>query len=289
MKTLSKLRGVIWISTTLLAFFMTAATASPAPKSINRIVAAGGSITEIIYALGAEEQLVAVDTSSLFPLSAMNLPKIGYYRQLSTEGVLSMNPSHVIAASGVGPESVMTQIKGAGVDMTVIEQLKSVEGVQRLITRVADIVGRQEEARLLNQHIQIEIEQLTSNRRPTGKKMVFLMSAGEGGLMAAGNNTMPQLILDLLKVENPFLTLDGFKPVSIEALLLADPNVILMPQHQVKGRTKELLCRTNELKFWAERHGCQLFFVDSLSFLGLTPRLPDALADTLSILENSGG
>lgn len=259
------------------------------PSSSNlRIVSAGGSITEVIYALGAQEQLVAADTSSLYPQAAKELPKIGYYRQLNTEGVLSMNPSHVIAASGAGPQSVITQIKGAGVNTTLIKQPKTVEGVKDLIMAIATIVGKEPEARKLNKRIEEQVTSLTANRHSTDQKVVFLMSAGDRGLIAAGRNTMPQTIMALLKINNPYEDLDGFKPVSIESLLLADPSIILMPEHQVKGRSKDALCSTSELKFWAQRHGCQLFFIDSLSFLGLTPRLPDALSDTLDILEHVG-
>ena len=265
-----------------LAFVLCQFSAQAEPK---RIVSAGGSITEIIYALGAEDQLVAVDTSSLFPLNAMKLPKIGYYRQLNTEGVLSMAPSHMIAAAGAGPEAVLEQIKGSGVDLRVIEQSKSVEGIERLISSVGDIVGREAEADSLNKSIRSKVDALTFDRSPQSDKVVFLMSVGERGLVAAGDNTVPQLIMGLLQIENPFTDLEGFKPVSIESLLLVDASYIFMPTHQVNGRTKEVLCESSELKFWAERHGCQLHFVDSLSFLGLTPRLPEALEKTLSIVD----
>ena len=252
-----------------------------------RIITAGGSITEIVYALGAQDQLVAADTSSLYPSGVLTVPKVGYYRQLSTEGVLSMNPSHVIAASGAGPQSVLTQIESAGVDMTILEQPKTVKGIQGLISAVGTIVDKEAEAKALNNRIEQQIVSLTSVRHSENEKVVFLMSAGDRGLMAAGDNTMPQLIMELLNIKNPYASLEGFKPISIESLLSADPGVILMPQHQVNGRTKEAICQTNELKFWASVHGCQLFFVDSLSFLGLTPRLPDALAETLAILEGT--
>ncbi len=252
-----------------------------------RIVTAGGSITEIVYALGAEEQLVAVDTSSLYPVRAMSLPKVGYYRQLNTEGVLSMNPSHVIAASGAGPQAVLSQIESTGVDITIIDQPKTVKGIQELISAIAAIVGKDVEAKLLNEQIEDRVTLLTSSRQSNGEKVVFLMSAGDTGLVAAGDNTIPQLIMELLDVNNPFQSLEGFKPVSVEALLAADPSVILIPEYQVNGRTKESICESNELRFWAKEHGCQLFFVDSLSFLGLTPRLPNALADTLAILEDA--
>jgi ABC-type hemin transport system substrate-binding protein len=85
-----------------------------------RVVSVGGAITEIIYALGAEKKLVAVDTTSLHPKAALLLPKVGYMRTLSAEGVLSMRPSLVLATSEAGPPPVIAQLKSAGVKLDIV-------------------------------------------------------------------------------------------------------------------------------------------------------------------------
>src|SRR5262245_22113483 len=56
----------------------------------SRIVSVGGAVTEILYAIGLEDRIVAVDTTSLYPQSATGKPKVGYMRQLSPEGVLGL-------------------------------------------------------------------------------------------------------------------------------------------------------------------------------------------------------
>ncbi len=69
-----------------------------------RIVSIGGAVTEILYALGAEDRIVAVDTTSLYPPKAMaDKPNVGYMRQLLAEGVLGLNPQLVLAIAGSGP------------------------------------------------------------------------------------------------------------------------------------------------------------------------------------------
>ena len=68
------------------------------------IIAIGGSITEIIYALGAEDKLVAVDSTSMYPASALERhPDVGYMRALSAEPVLSVNPDVILAIDDAGP------------------------------------------------------------------------------------------------------------------------------------------------------------------------------------------
>src|SRR3954447_19880065 len=64
-----------------------------------RIVSIGGAITEILYALGFEDRLARVDSTTLYPAAALrDKPNVGYMRQLSAEGVLGLNPSLVLAA-----------------------------------------------------------------------------------------------------------------------------------------------------------------------------------------------
>ena len=69
------------------------------------IVTVGGAITEIVYALGLEDRLVGIDTTSLYPPQALQQkPNVGYMRQLSAEGVLGLNPELILATAGLGPE-----------------------------------------------------------------------------------------------------------------------------------------------------------------------------------------
>jgi hypothetical protein len=72
-------------------------------KETERIVTVGGSATEIVYALGAGGQAVGADTSSVFPEEARKLPQVGYQRQLSAEGVLSLKPTLVVMTEDAGP------------------------------------------------------------------------------------------------------------------------------------------------------------------------------------------
>ena len=80
-----------------------------------RIVSVGGALTEIVYALEAQGELVGVDTTSLYPVVAQQLPQVGYARTLSAEGVLSLAPTQLIATEEAGPQAVLRQVRDAGV------------------------------------------------------------------------------------------------------------------------------------------------------------------------------
>src|ERR1700745_3367760 len=86
-------------------------------RSEQRIVSIGQAYNEMIYALGAEGQLVGVDYSSTYPAEIKKLPTVGYHRALSAEGILSLHPTLIIEDNNIGPEHVVRQLKQIGIPM----------------------------------------------------------------------------------------------------------------------------------------------------------------------------
>jgi iron complex transport system substrate-binding protein len=242
-------------------------------------------VTEILFALGLDEQIVATDTSSLYPIAATRLPKIGYYRQLSTEGVLSTQAKTLFAASGAGPEGVIRQLRQVGVKTHVFKQEKSLEGLYHLIGDIGEQANKTLEAKALQKKIANELEQLPGL---SGKELrpVFLMSANERGLMAAGRNTVPHLIMTTAGARNPFSEIQGYKTVSLESFLSIAPTHVFIPAHQTGCKSAKEMCAQPALSKWASKHGCHVYIVDSLLFLGLGPRLPQAVTEFVNIAEN---
>ncbi len=264
-----------------LAFFITLCLTLNFPlMATERLVVAGGSLTEIVYALGAEDQLVGVDSSSIYPYAATKLPNIGYYRTLNVEGTLSVQPTKIILLSGAGPENVVKQLSRLEVETLMVDNPKTVAGLIKTIEIIAKETGTTAAGKLLIEKIKTEIEHLSTMPKLTGKTAAFLMSAGERGLIAAGTDTTPSLIFDSLNISNPFSSLKGFKPVSAEALAENAPDVILIASHTTQNQDIESLCDSAPLKLWASIKGCNLVKIDSLKYLGLTPRLPQAIVET---------
>ena len=107
------------LSTSAIAFVASllvhhGAQASELPQ---RWVSAGGALSEWVTALGGESKLVGVDTTSQHPESLRALPSIGYQRQLSAEGILSLRPQVLVGTEDMGPPPVLAQIRGAGVQV----------------------------------------------------------------------------------------------------------------------------------------------------------------------------
>jgi iron complex transport system substrate-binding protein len=115
-------------SFTTLLWLLAAAPAGA--ETGGRVISADGSVTEIIYALGAQDRLIGVDTTSQYPPETRQLANVGYKRQLSAEGVLSLNPTLVLITKDAGPPEVLEQLHAAGTPLRMIPSEPTVAGLE---------------------------------------------------------------------------------------------------------------------------------------------------------------
>src|SRR5690625_1030475 len=99
---------------------MLASSLSFAQDEERRIISLNGDATEILFALGAEDDLVAVDASSNYPAETAELPNVGYQGNLSVEALLTFEPTHVIATEEADPSFVLQQLDDVGVEVVKI-------------------------------------------------------------------------------------------------------------------------------------------------------------------------
>ena len=163
------------------------ALASAAPQ---RIVAIGGAMTEIVFALGEGAHVVAVDTTSLYPWRAVApLPKVGYLRQLSVEGILSTKPDLILADVDAGPKDVLDQLQSMGAPVAQFHAEYSAASVVPKIRFVGQAIGHKAEAEAMVGGYAADLKAIESAvaglaRKP---KVLFLIAAGPNGLRGAGS------------------------------------------------------------------------------------------------------
>ena len=198
-----------------------------------RIVSLGGDVTEILYALGVGDKIVATDSTSVWPPEALETPKVGYVRNLSAEGVLSIEPDLIIISGAAGPETAVELITQSGVTVVHMEKAYSIEGIVEKTRRVAAAVGKVEAGdQIIAQFgadwaaAQPAIESL-----PADLGVLFFSSGRDGTPQAAGTETAAHGIIELLNADNLFATQKAYKPISLEAAIVADPDIILVMSH----------------------------------------------------------
>lgn len=210
-----------------------AAWADPHPVShpeASHVVAIGGAVTEIVYALGEQDRLVARDSTSVFPPEAMALPDIGYMRQLSPEGVLSVGPDLILAEDGAGPPEAVALLRAAGVAFAPIPSGYDAAGLDGKITAVAAALGVPEKAAPALAALRADLDLLAERKAGLGpkKRVMFILSLQDGRIMASGQGTAADEIIRLAGAENAVQGFQGYKNLSDEAATGAAPDVILM-------------------------------------------------------------
>ncbi len=215
----------------VLAFALLAATmVQAADTKPSRIVAIGGSVTEIVYALGEEARLVGRDSTSVYPPEALKLPDTGYIRALSPEGVLSLNPDLILGAGWRRPAA------GAGdAEVGRRPHRDDPEGFDRqaIIDKIGAVgaaLGVEDKAKSLAASVEAALDRAVAASSEQGRKarVMFVLSPRQGRLMASGSKTQADGIIRMAGAENVLANIEGYKPVSDEAVIAAAPDVILM-------------------------------------------------------------
>jgi iron complex transport system substrate-binding protein len=211
----------------LAAAGVRAATADEA----TRIVAIGGAVTEIVFALGEADRLVARDSTSTWPPEATALPDVGYMRALSAEGVLSVTPDLVIAEAGAGPAETIALLQAASVLFVTVPDAIDGPGILARIEAVALALGVPEKGAALAAEVEAELAAaaaLAAHTPLPRKRVLFVLSAQGGRLMAAGTGTAADGIIRMAGGVNAVDGFAGYKTLTDEAAAVARPDVILM-------------------------------------------------------------
>ncbi|BCM20184.1 heme/hemin ABC transporter substrate-binding protein [Mesorhizobium sp. J8] len=195
----------------------------------SRIASIGGSITEIVYALGEEGRLVARDSTSTYPEAAAKLPDVGYMRALSPEGVLSVNPSGILALHGSGPKEAVDVLKKSSVPFIEVPDRYDHEGILEKIRVVGKALGVEAKAEKLAAETDAK---LTAAEKQTAaikerKRVLFVLSTQGGKILAAGGDTAADGIIKLAGAVNAVEGFSGYKGMTDEAIVSARPDVIL--------------------------------------------------------------
>ncbi|MEP9373450.1 ABC transporter substrate-binding protein [Mesorhizobium sp. KR1-2] len=274
-----------------LAFGSLAVAQSEEGKSVfpdaSRIAAVGGSITEIVYALGEEGKLVARDSTSTYPESALKLPDVGYMRALSPEGVLSVNPSGILALAGSGPKEAIDVLKKASVTYIEVPETYDHQGILDKVRIVGHTLGADDKAATLAKSIDADLkaaEDLTANVAER-KRVLFILSMEGGKILAAGDHTAANGIIKLAGGVNAMEGVNGYKQLTDEAALTAKPDMILMMDSAGALATADADVFSNPaLATTPAGKAKKLIRMDGSYLLGFGPRTASAVRDLAAAL-----
>ena len=195
------------------------------------LLSVGGSITEIIYELGADQRIVAIDSTSQYPERALKeKSNVGYMRALSPEGVLGVAPSLILALQGSGPPQTLSVLESAGVPMVMVGDEYSGEGIIRKIDLVAKAMRLEDRGQCLAGRVRRDLDMLAQWRAGIGRpiRVVFVMSFVNGRAMVAGRKTAADGIIRMAGAVNAIDQFEGYKQLEDESVVAAQPDAVLV-------------------------------------------------------------
>lgn len=253
---------------------------------IERVISAGGSISEWLVAVGAEQQLVGVDTTSLHPQSLQALPSVGYQRQLAAEGVLTLQPQVLFGSDEMGPPPVLQQLRSAGVQIETLPVDANILAVSQAVRRIGAVLARSEQAEQALSAFKQGIwqqQQKLALIDGSAPRVLLVFSVGHGNPLTAGTNTVGDWLIKQAGGEN-LAVHAGFKALSSESMLALNPQVIIVADRHNQGLAalESILSHVAALQYSDAVKNKRIVALDpTLLVGGLGPRLPEQIAQLM--------
>jgi len=257
-------------------------------EDATRVATLGGVFTETAYALGAEDQIVAVDASSYYPPEALaQKPDLGYYRYLSAESVLAQAPSLIVGNVEAGPPEVIAQLRDAGVPVLLLPDGNDVESARGLITTLGTVFGREAEAESLVAGLDADVAaaQALVDQATSHPRVLFVLQPPEAPLLVSGEDSAAGHMIDLAGGVPVYPGFAGYIPMTPEGIVQTAPEVILTTSDSVAqlGGLEALLAHPGVAQTPAAAND-RVYVMEDLYLMGFGPRTGRAIADLARLL-----
>lgn len=271
---------------TITAALLTFTQASFA-ESVEKIASAGGAVTEILFELGIGDNVVAVDSTSIYPDLVSDLPSLGYVRELSAEGVLATGADVLIGAHDMGPPAVMDNLAATGMR---IEYVPEGQGPARFVDRVefiAGVVGREDRGAEMIAAYNDKIDALEARRAKMERapRALLILAVRDGAPIAAGVETTGHDMIEIAGGEN-VAAFEGWKPMSAEAVIASAPEIIFLSSaHIDRMGGISAVMDLPSIRTTPAGENQSYLMLNAQMMLQFGPRSPIAMADMMASLE----
>lgn len=217
------------------------------PELPQRIVSLVPSVTEVLFALGAGEQIVGVTRFCTYPAEARSKPRIGSYAEPGLEAIALQQPDLVIAAADMSNPSLLSRLAALGVPVYIVYP-RSIATTLSTIRDLGQLVGRPEQAARLAEQLERSIRRVAAATADLPRPRV-LLGVEVRPLTVAGPQTLADDLIRAAGGRNVVPAGPGRYPTwSIEAVLAADPDLILVSPHPDQPNPEAFFAAWPELR-----------------------------------------
>ena len=254
-----------------------------------RVVSLGGSVTEIVYELDMGHVLVGDDLSSVYPPQATELPRVGYYRSLPLEGLISLQPDLILASEQAGPPGVLDRVRGLGVPVEIISDNSSLDSLYKRILQIATELRVPEQGQELERRVRAQIDTAidngTNRADSTTPVDAIVLMKRTSQIQAAGGDTTAGTLVRLAGLNNVLEQQQGYKPLSVEGLAVLQPELIITTTSSIEALGgRHVFEQSAGINLTPAAQRDNLLIMDDLLILGLGPRT----AQTIQHLVEAG-
>lgn len=280
--------GGVHAGLTGFVLLMALATFARAEEGPRRVIAAGGSAAEIIFALGQGDRLIARDTTSSFPEAVLALPDIGYVRRLSAENLIALEPDLILAEHDAGPPETIELLTRAEVPLVTLPEAQTPADVLAKIRLAAEALGVPQAGADLAARAQADLDRAAAAAAsmPARPRVLFVLSLQGGRILAAGTDTSAGAMIALAGGVNAVEGFSGYKPLTDEAAIAAAPDVILAMDRggEMALEVADLVAHP-ALALTPAGEAAQVVRMDGLYLLGFGPRTGEAALELNAALQ----
>jgi iron complex transport system substrate-binding protein len=246
-----------------------------------KVITAGSAMTEVVCALGDCNKIIASDRTSLYPPEVQKLPSIGYRSGISSEGIISLQPTLLIAEKDYVEAAVLMQIQSAGIKVIIVERAYHFDGTKNMIRQIAQELNRKQEGEKLITKIESELAEAKEwiKKSKTTPRVLCVYNRGTSSVDIAGTRTF-SAILPYVGAQPAITGVDGYKPLNTEALIASNPDYLLLFESGVKslGGMEGVLKIQGVLQTTAGKQK-QVVAMDGIKLSNFGPRLGEAVKE----------
>ncbi len=255
-------------------------------KAPSKIISLLPSDTEIIYALGDGDKLIAVDTYSNYPEDAKKKPQLDSGEKTNIEAIIGLKPDLVIMGKMAQTEAQFKQLKDAGIKVFVTDA-GDIAQTYKVIGMMGDTLKEEAKATEIINGMKKDFEDIKKQVKDKPSKKVYIeISPLQYKLWSCGKGTFQDELLTLVGATNIFSDITSWKEVSEEQVISRNPNIIITtvgPMYGVADPVSEIKGRANWNKIDAVKNG-RVFVTDSDAIQRPGPRLAAAAEDLVKII-----
>jgi len=197
------------------------------PRMARRIISLAPSVTELLFALDAGDAVVAVTQACNYPPAALTKPRLGFASS-AVEQMVLLRPDLVVGVVGMVKPVTIEALGRAQIPLLLLEA-KSTGDVYRHIRWLGQATGRLADADRLITHLEAQREALAARLKGV-EPVSVLYVINDHPLVTVGPSTFIHHLIELAGGRNIAASATGAYPqFSLEAVLMADPDVILFP------------------------------------------------------------